>query len=69
LPSYPRFQAGIYPKERQLGFPITTVGNDGDRERFPITLVGNDLSGYLPQIAGMTLEVLLNKKKEVGCTG
>jgi hypothetical protein len=43
---------------------MTTVG-----ERFPIKNFGNDLSGYLPQIAGMTLEVLLNKKKEVGCTG
>ncbi len=66
LPSYPRFQAGIYPKERQLGFPITTVGNDGDGERFPIKNFGNDLSGYLPQIPGMTPEVLLNKKKDVG---
>jgi len=24
------------------GFPITTVGNDGDEERGPITVVGND---------------------------
>ena len=54
--SYPRFQAGIHPKRNQDGFPITTVGNDGDGDGLPIKDVGDDGAGERFTIYGRWMD-------------